>query len=215
MGLEKLEEAQKKVEELKNEMDTKRFELSKRKKECEDMMIKITHEQKEAEKEKKKIEEKEELISKEREVTINLTKEAQIELDKAIPALEEASHNISSLDSQKIAEIKQIIKTKDVRLMIIMNSIMVLLDKSPDMETITKELADPNFLKKIKDINKDEIKERKIIKLEKYTQMSEVNTDLESFSKPVNTIFKYIKAIETYAKINRDVDPKRKKVQKL
>ena len=74
------------------------------------------------------------------------------------------------MDSQSISNIKNFLKTRDKRLELIMFSIMILLREKPDWPTVQKVVVNANFLKKLRDLEKDKITEDRIHKLEKYTQ---------------------------------------------
>lgn len=124
------------VEELKSNMDTVRFELAKKKQESEETCFKIKDEKIKSEKEKQAIEEREALLLKEKESILKLAGEAQVQLDKALPALEAANEQVSNLDASSISTIKTFLKTKDKRLEIIMFSIMILLKEKPDWATV-------------------------------------------------------------------------------
>ena len=214
-GLEKLEEAKETVEELKGSMDIKRLELHKKKKDCEEMIYKIEHSKRDAEKEKSDIEAEESQINKEKETTMLLTKESEVQLNKALPALKEADEKVKKLDNSSIAEIKVLLKTKDKRLELIMFALMVLLKEKPDWDSVMKVVVDANFLKRLHEIDKDKITEERVQKLEKFTMQPEIQGNLESYSKSVHTLSLYVRAVELYAKINLDVEPIRKRVKKL
>jgi dynein heavy chain len=214
-GIQRLEETQRSVEEMKGAMDVKRIELHKKKKECEEMIFKIDFEKRESAKEKKNIEEKEELLTKEKEDTQKLASAAKLQLEKAEPVLLEAKNKVKDLDNNSIAEIKVLLKTKDKRLELIMFSLMVLLGEKPKWDSVQKAVTDANFLKKIREMEMDKIDEPVVQKLEQYTQQPEIQGSLESFSRSVNILANFIKAVEVYVKVNLDVKPIRDNVIKL
>lgn len=51
----------------------------------------------------------------------------------------------------------------------VLNAIMILLGKDPTWATAKKEMTAPNFLQNLKGIDKDNILERTILKIEKLT----------------------------------------------
>lgn len=214
-GLQKLADTKKSVEELKTSMDIKRVELHKKKKECEEMIFKIDVEKREAAKEKKNIEEKEEFLSNERIETMAMAEAAEAQLLKAMPALMEANEKVQTLDNTSMAEIKVLLKTKDKRLELIMFSLMVLLGEKPKWDNVQKVVTSPSFVSRIHEIDKDKIDEERVRKLEQYTQQPEMQTNLELFSRAVNTLAVFIRAIEVYSKINIDVTPIKLNVKKL
>lgn len=71
-------------------------------------------------------------------------------------------------------------------------------------------VIDPNFLKRLKDLEKDKITEERVLKLEKFTQQSEIQGNLSKYSQQVNILKDYVFAVEQYVKINLEVEPIRK-----
>ena len=51
-----------------------------------------------------------------------------------------------------------------------MFSLMILLKEKADWSSVQKNVVDANFLKRLRDIDKDKITEDRIQKLEKFTQ---------------------------------------------
>lgn len=135
-GLLKLQESTESVDQLKGEMEVKKLDLNKKKKESEEMFYKIKDEKSKSEKEKKSIEKKEADLQLEKDQIQKLADEANEQLKKALPALEAANDQVSNLDSQSISQIKTFLKTKDKRLELIMFSIMVLLKEKQDWATV-------------------------------------------------------------------------------
>jgi len=89
-GLSKLDDARKEVEEMTVESESKRAEVSKQQKICEDLVISMTKEQRQADESQKRINIEKVKIEKEKEQTLKLAQEAENELKKAEPALESA-----------------------------------------------------------------------------------------------------------------------------
>ena len=137
------------------------------------------------------------------------------QLSEALPGLELANERVNSLDSTAIADIKSFLKLKDARLELILYSIMVLLKEKADWATVQRVVADPSFLKRLRDIDKDKINEERIQRLEKYTRQPEIQGSLENYSKSVNTLLQFVRAVETYVKINLDAEPLRKRARRL
>jgi dynein heavy chain len=197
-------------------LDHKRIEMQRKKKEREDLLITITHQKREAEKEEKRMKEKSDIISTDKEETEKLQAEANKELEKALPAWNDAKVKIELLDKGAIAVLKTLLKNKDPRLEIIMSAVMVIMNEDTSWSNVQKVVASADFLKTLKDVKKDEIRGQRILKLEKYTQKKLVNEgNLKDYSEHVDTIFGYVRAIEIFAKINRDIEPKKKKVAQL
>jgi dynein heavy chain len=105
-GLSKLDDARKQVEIMSAESEIKRIEVSKQQKVCEDLMINIAKERKNADEKQVFIEAQTIKVEKEKEETEELAADADRELKKAEPALLEAQAALEGLDKKYIAEIK-------------------------------------------------------------------------------------------------------------
>lgn len=73
------------------------------------------------------------------------------------------------LDKKYIAEIKSFASPPpDVAT--VMSSVMIVLGKDPTWQSVKKELADPKFVDKIMNYDKDNIQQKTIKAIEKYTK---------------------------------------------
>ena len=73
------------------------------------------------------------------------------------------------LDKKSIAEVKAYAKPPDAVLKT-MSAVMTVLDKKTDWGTAKQELNDVAFLTKIKDFDKDNMTNKTVLKIEKYTK---------------------------------------------
>lgn len=87
---------------------------------------------------------------------------------------------------------------------------MILLKEKPDWTTVQKVVLDPNFLKRLKELEKDKITEERVLKLEKFTSQSEIQGNLQKYSQQVHILKEFVFAVEAYAKINLEMEPMRK-----
>uniref|UniRef100_A0AAX7V971 Dynein axonemal heavy chain 3 n=1 Tax=Astatotilapia calliptera TaxID=8154 RepID=A0AAX7V971_ASTCA len=101
----------------------------------------------------KVVEEDEALARVKAEETQAIADDAQRDLDQALPALESANQALRSLNRADISEIK---------------SVCILLDCKPDWLSAKQLLGDPNFLRRLTEYDKDNIKPRILLKLQKY-----------------------------------------------
>lgn len=132
-------------------------------------MVQVTKEQRNADDSQKRIEIERVKIGKEKEETEKLAAEAEAELKKAEPALLAAQEALEMLDKKYIAEIKSFASPPpDVAT--VMSSVMIVLGKDPTWQSVKKELADPKFVDKIMNYDKDNIQQKTIKAIEKYTK---------------------------------------------
>lgn len=169
-GLSKLDEARVQVEGMSAASEITRAEVSRQQKVCEDLMINIAKERKNADEQQVHIEAQTVKIEKEKEDTLQLAADAEAELKKAEPALLAAQSALELLDKKFIAEIKSF-TSPPADVATVMSAVMIVLQKDPTWLAVKKELADPNFVKKIMEFDKERISPATLKKIEKYTKM--------------------------------------------
>ena len=141
---------------MTQQSEIKRAEVSKQQKICEDLMINMSKEQRNADESQKNIEAEKIKIGKEKEETEKLAADADAELQKAYPALAAAQEAIESLDKKYIAEIKSF-ASPPIDVATVMSAVMIVLGKEATWMSVKKELADPKFVDRIKFFDKDNI----------------------------------------------------------
>ena len=75
---------------------------------------------------------------------------------------------MEKLTVQELAQVKSYIKPPKI-VEVVLSVIMTILFKDPSWATAKKELADTAFLKRLKEYDKDNMSEKTIKKIEKYT----------------------------------------------
>ena len=171
-GLDKLDDARKQVEVMTVQSEEKRGEVSKEQKACEELMVEMSKEQSNADEQMKIIESERVKIGKEKAETEKMAFDAEKELRKAEPALVAAEESLEKLDKKYIAEIKSF-PSPPAEVEMVMYAVMVILGKDTTWLAVKKELADPQFVKKIKEYDKDKISQSILKKIERYTKKEE------------------------------------------
>lgn len=210
-GLDKLDDARKQVEEMTLESETKRAEVSREQKDAEDLMVKMSQQQNEADEKLKVIEIAREKISKEKIDTIRMAADAESELKKAEPALIAAEESLEKLDKKYIAEIKSF-PSPPAEVEMVMYAVMVILQKETTWISVKKELADSQFVKKIKEFDKDKVSPKILKSIEKYTKRQDFDPDyIKNKSEAAGALCLWVRSIEDYSKALKIVGPKRQK----
>ena len=215
-GLSKLEDAKQDVESMSKELEVKKNEVSKMQEQCEDLMTQINSEQTKADKSQKEMESKKTDIEKEKISVESLKAEAQADLDKALPALLEAEEALNKLDKKEISEVKSYSQPPEA-VRTVMEAVMIILSsEKPSWANSKKLLSEPDFLRRIKEYDKENIPNKILKKLEHYTQKPEFQpAKLADISAAASALCAWVHAIESYAKTFRDVEPKRQTVNAL
>ena len=93
---------------------------------------------------------------------------AQKDLDEAMPALNEALKSLDSLNKNAIAEVKAYGKPPTL-VEIVMEAVMILRQSEPSWAEAKRQLGDPNFINSLKEFDKDNIPDKVLRKINKYT----------------------------------------------
>lgn len=210
-GLSKLDEARVQVEGMSAASEITRAEVSRQQKVCEDLMINIAKERKNADEQQVHIEAQTVKIEKEKEDTLQLAADAEAELKKAEPALLAAQSALELLDKKFIAEIKSF-TSPPTDVATVMSAVMIVLQKDPTWQTVKKELADPNFVKKIMEFDKERISQATLKKIERYTKMENFQPQyVVKVSVAAGALCQWVRSLEDYSKALKVVAPKRQK----
>ena len=212
-GLDKLDDARKQVEVMTVQSEEKRGEVSKEQKACEELMVEMSKEQSNADEQMKIIESERVKIGKEKAETEKMAFDAEKELRKAEPALIAAEESLEKLDKKYIAEIKSF-PSPPAEVEMVMYAVMVILGKDTTWLAVKKELADPQFVKKIKEYDKDKISQSVLKKIERYTKKEEFDpVYIQKKSEAAGALCVWVRSMEDYAKALKVVGPKRQKKQ--
>ena len=95
-------------------------------------------------------------------------------MKKAEPALIAAQEALESLDKKYIAEIKSFTNPPpDVAT--VMSAVMIVLGKDPTWASVKKELANPKFVEMVMSFDKENIPQKTMKAIEKYTKQENFN----------------------------------------
>eukprot|EP00117_Sycon_ciliatum_P019779 scpid3161/ scgid17821/ Dynein heavy chain 2, axonemal; Axonemal beta dynein heavy chain 2; Ciliary dynein heavy chain 2 len=210
-GLDKLDDARKQVEEMTTASEIKRGEVSKESKACEELMQQMSKEQANADEQMKIIETERIKINKEKDETLKMAADAEKDLKRVEPALIAAEESLEKLDKKYIAEIKSF-PSPPAEVEMVMYAVMVILGRDATWLTVKKELADPQFVKKIKEYDKDKISSGILKKIERYTKKEEFDpVFIQKKSEAAGALCIWVRSMEDYAKALKVVGPKRQR----
>jgi len=169
-GLGRLAGAGAQVTEMTAESEIKRAEVSKKQQECADLKINLAKQEKEATEKQKAIEIKTESVNKERVKAEALAREANDDLAKTMPILEAANEAVGNLTNKDIGEVRAYATPpKDIQN--VMSAVMTVLGKpNADWASVKKEMTDPKFMKRITDLDKNNMSEATMRRIEAYTK---------------------------------------------
>ena len=212
-GLKKLEETNALVDDMQKELTALEPELKKRSEETEALMINLEADQKEAGRVRKVVVKDQASAQVKTEETQAIAADAQKDLDTALPALENANKALDALDKSDISEVRTFAKPPPL-VLTVMESVCILFAQRPDWSTSKTLLADPNFIKRLFDYDKDNIAESTLRKLKKYIENPNFNPEeVNKSSRACKSIVMWVIAIDIYAKVFKEVEPKRQRLE--
>ncbi|XP_070836417.1 dynein axonemal heavy chain 6 [Chaetodon trifascialis] len=213
-GLTKLLETNELVDEMKVDLSALEPVLKQKSIDVDALMEKLAIDQENADEVRKVVKEDEALAKVKAEDTQAMADDAQRDLDEALPALEGANQALNSLDKADISEIKVFTKPPDL-VMTVMEAVCILLNCKPDWPGAKQLLGDANFLRRLTDYDKDNIKPQILLKLQKYINNPDfIPEKVEKVSKACRSMCMWVRAMDIYSRVLKEVGPKREKLAK-
>jgi len=212
-GLKKLDQAKQEVEDVSVVLAKKKTEVESAQKECEELLLVIVHEKRVCEDQETHISAQAEKIKGETETCITIAAAAQADLEKAMPALQNALKALETLNKSDISEIKMYAKPPDL-VMLTLSAVLVLRRASSlEWSEAQKHLSDPSFLKQLVDYEKDTLlNDAMLKKLEKYIENPQFDPEkVGKVSKAAMSLCLWSRAMYSYGLVNKAVIPKKEK----
>lgn len=209
-GLRRLAETNIIVEQLKKDLETLAPEIEEKEKATQEMVI-VLQEKDKAAKDKEKIVQQE---TAEAQVLFKKVKDikddCEAELSVAMPALEKAIKSLDTLKESDIGEMKGY-ATPPVDLVLVLDAVILLLGGDSGWDNAKKIMKDPKaFIKRLKDYDKDNIKEAKLKKLKKFINDERFDPDkIAKKSTAGKSICMWVRAMDKYSEVSKIVGPKK------
>ncbi len=213
-GLKKLSEANESVGKLQGYLTEQKPILDQAVKDTASLAVQIEEEKKQADEVRKVVAQERLECQDFMEKTQVIRDDCQEELNKALPAFKLANDAVGALSPQHIYEIKSM-KNPSQTFKVLMETICLLFNKKPTWEETVKMLSDTNFLKNLKEFDKDKIQDATLKKLKRYLDLP--NLQLDTVRKQTSEAGEYlctwVHNIYTYAHISRNIKPKQQALE--
>lgn len=208
-GLDKIDDTSVKVAAMGKELEVTQVEVAEFQKECDEYLVVIVQQKKEADDQQKAVGARKEKIGVEAAATMEMAANAQHDLDEAMPALAAAIGALDSLNKGDITEIKSYNKPPPL-VALVMEGVQVLRKGKTDWASAKKALGEGDFIKQLKEFDKDHISEATRKKLGKYIANPDFQPDVVAkVSGAGKSLCMWVRAMEVYARVFRVVGPKR------
>nr|XP_060635826.1 dynein axonemal heavy chain 2 [Anolis sagrei ordinatus] len=208
-GLFKIDETREKVEVMTLELEEARRKVAEFQKQCEEYLVVIVQQKREADEQQKTVTANSEKIAVEEVKCKTLADNAQKDLEEALPALEEAMKALESLNKKDLTEIKSYGRPPTL-VETVMQAVMILRGSEPTWAEAKKQLGEPNFIKQLVYFDKDNISDKVLKKISAYCSQPDFQPDIIGrVSLAAKSLCMWVRAMEMYGRIYRVVEPKR------
>ncbi|XP_063786889.1 dynein axonemal heavy chain 2 [Pseudophryne corroboree] len=208
-GLFKIDETREKVEKMSEQLAIARSKVAEFQKQCEEYLVIIVHQRREADEQQKMVTAHSEKIGAEEIKCKALADNAQKDLEEALPALEEAMRALETLNKKDLSEIKAYGRPPAL-VETVMQAVMILRGNEPTWAEAKRQLGEPNFIKQLINFDKDNISERILKKIGQYCVLTDFFPDIVGrVSLAARSLCMWVRAMEMYGRIFRVVEPKR------
>lgn len=208
-GLTKLQETKSEVALLKESLIKLQPELKKSVEETAELLIVLEKDQREAQEKKVLVESDAKECEKTTAEVKIIKDDCQKDLDEALPAYESAIKALDTLKKEHITVIKSFVNPPQA-VQTVMEAVCLLFGKKPTWEESKKLLGNTKFLDLCKTYDKDNIPTKTIKKLQKYVKDPDFLPEkMESVSAAAVSLCMWARAMDVYARVAKDVEPKR------
>ncbi|XP_063098619.1 dynein axonemal heavy chain 2 isoform X4 [Cavia porcellus] len=208
-GLFKIDETREKVEVMSLELEEAKKKVAEFQKQCEEYLVIIVQQKREADEQQKAVTANSEKIAVEEVKCQALADNAQKDLEEALPALEEAMRALESLNKKDIGEIKSYGRPP-AQVEMVMQAVMILRGNEPTWTEAKRQLGEQNFIKSLIHFDKDNISDKVLKKIGAYCAQPDFQPDIIGrVSLAAKSLCMWVRAMELYGRLYRVVEPKR------
>ncbi|MEQ2220854.1 Dynein heavy chain 2, axonemal [Ilyodon furcidens] len=208
-GLFKISDTWEKVEAMTLDLEEAKKQVVEFQKQCDQYLSSILKQKGEADEQQRRVGENSKKIRAEELQCKAMAENAQMELDKALPALEEALKALESLNKKDMTEIKSYGRPPAL-VETVMHAVMTLLGKEPTWAEAKRQLGEPNFIKTLINFDKDNISDRVLKRIGQYCRQGDFQPEIiGKVSLAAKSLCMWVRVMEVYGRIYRDVEPKR------
>eukprot|EP00742_Colponemidia_sp_Colp-10_P005056 GILJ01005402.1.p1 GENE.GILJ01005402.1~~GILJ01005402.1.p1 ORF type:complete len:2699 (+),score=503.77 GILJ01005402.1:46-8097(+) len=214
-GLKKLDGATALTQALQEELFKLQPVLEQKIAETQTLLRNMEYEQHSARELKERVADDEFQVRLHRQQMEGLQTDAQQELDIALPAYHAAVEALSTLDRKDIVEIRSMPKPPPV-VQTVVEAVLILLGERSDWENAKRVLQDVAFMKRLVEIDKDNIPKPALKRIQTYVEHPDFNPlKVEQVSKAARSLCMWVRAIDTYCAISVELEPKREKLKEM
>jgi len=215
-GVEQLVKTNLEVQDMQQKLTELAPVLEQKKQSAEELQKKVEADSVEANIIKEKVEEEAREVNLKAQEAQTLQEEAEGELNKAIPILKEAEKSVQEIEPREIDEIKGF-KAPPGLVVFTLECVAILFETNTAWDNIKRNVLQGNLVKSLQNYPADKIKEITLRKLKSKMNSNPDFTEekVGKQSKAARSLCKWVYAIQDYARISKEVEPKRQKLEEL
>ncbi|KAL3669840.1 hypothetical protein V7S43_005217 [Phytophthora oleae] len=214
-GVVKLEETNSLVSTLQDELVVLQPVLQSKTKEAQELLCQVAIDQAEAEKVAQRVGSDEAVVKQQQQEVAACQADAQRDLNQALPALNAAVAALDSLDKKDITEVKGFVKPPQA-VQVVMEAVCIMLGEKADWDNSKRILSRSTFMSELKEYDKNNIPPVILKKVRKYIENPEFAVEeVKKVSHAAMSLCMWVHAIDTYARIFREVAPKRQRLVEM
>lgn len=212
-GLSKLDDTKQSVEKISVELEVSKKQVVLYQKQCEDFLVIIVQQKREADEQAKGVAATAEKLGIEEQEVLVVAKAAQEDLDEALPILNAATKALESLNKKDLNEIRSYSKPPPL-VEKVLEAVMILKKSEPTWDEAKRQLGNPYFIKQLINFDKDNVSDKILKKISQYCADESFAPDVVGrVSGAAKSLCMWVRAIESYGLIYRQVAPKKEKLR--
>ncbi|KAJ2950232.1 hypothetical protein O0L34_g11594 [Tuta absoluta] len=212
-GLGKVAETTKLVGQMQEELEIAQAQVAEYTQQCIEYMGIINVQQRNADEQQRSVAARSKKTAEEEVQCKKLADAALKDLQAAMPALEEAMKALDALNKKDVSEVKSYAKPP-AKVEMVMEAVLILLQKEPTWINAKKELGDQYFLDNLRNFDKDNIPDKVLKKIGTYTTKADFDPEnVGAVSIAAKSLCLWVRAIEKYGKIYKIVKPKKERLE--
>ena len=223
VGINKLNQTQALVQELRNELLELKPVLQQKTQIAHEILKSIQKENLEADSKREFVKNEQEASQVQTLIAEQIKKECQDALNKALPELEAAIKALDTIKRDDIDQVKSMREPPDTIKVVLealaiihkLKPVRIKDPKNPNIgqpdfyEAGKKFLSVPKFIQKLKSFDRSSLEEEIIHKITPYIEMSKFHPDIvKNASRAAEGLCKWVRAMYNYYFVNKEVQPK-------
>ncbi|CAC5424056.1 DNAH [Mytilus coruscus] len=212
-GLSKLSEANDLVGTYQERLKTLGPQIEEKQRDTEVLLEQLQKDQDAVEQVQEIVRQEEEIMKRETEIVHEYAEECERDLATVLPALDKAEEALKSLDKSDVRVVRTYANPPEL-VKSVLRAVCVLFQKKDDWANAKQMVKEPDFLKNLLTLDKDQLPGRVFHKLKRYSKHPDFNpVTVGQNSGPCESICLWVLALEHYYEVNKMVKPKQKRVE--